>query len=61
MRLQVFNQWGEKIFESTNRLNGWNGEAKGKQQPSGVYVYTLHVVTTTGQVIDRKGAITLVR
>jgi gliding motility-associated-like protein len=61
LHLQVFNQWGEKVFESYDKNTGWNGTCKGKQQPSGVYVYTVHVTTTAGQVIDKKGSLTLVR
>jgi gliding motility-associated-like protein len=61
MQFQIFNQWGEKIFESSNKSVGWAGTVKSKPQPAGVYVYTLRVTTTNGQTIDRKGSITLVR
>ncbi len=61
LHFQVFNQWGEKVFETDDKSIGWTGTYKGKPQPSGVYVYTLKLVTTAGLVIDRKGSVTLVR
>ena len=61
LHFQVFNQWGEKVFETDDKSIGWTGTYKGKQQPSGVYIYTLRLVTTAGLVIERKGSVTLVR
>jgi len=61
IRLMVFNQWGEKIFESADLNTGWNGTQGGKPQPSGVYMYVAEVVKNTGERIIRKGSINLVR
>ncbi len=61
MRFVVFNQWGEKIFESTSQLTAWDGSHKGKPQPSGVYMYVCDITLNTGERIQRKGAINLVR
>lgn len=61
LRLMIFNQWGEKIFESNSQQNGWDGTYKGKQQPVGVYVYALSMTMTDGSVVNKKGTITLIR
>jgi len=61
MRFVVFNQWGEKIFESFDQNNAWDGTHKGKPQPSGVYMYVCDITLNTGERIQRKGAINLVR
>lgn len=61
LRMQIFNQWGEKVFETSDKSTGWNGSYKGKQQPVGVYVYVVRIVTTGGTTVDRKGSITLIR
>src|ERR1019366_5516519 len=37
--LQVFNRWGEKVFETTDLFDGWDGTYKGMQQELGVYVW----------------------
>lgn len=61
MRFTIFNQWGEKIFESTNQATGWDGTHRGKAQPSGVYIYVCDITLRTGERIQRKGSINLVR
>lgn len=61
MQFMVFNQWGQKIFESSNQSIGWNGTYKGKAQPSGVYIYVAKFTLLDGSVITRKGATNLIR
>ncbi len=61
MKFVVFNQWGEKIFESNNQATGWNGTYKNKPQPSGVYMYVVQVTLKDGSTMVKKGSINLVR
>jgi gliding motility-associated-like protein len=61
MQFMVFNQWGQKIFESNNQRSGWDGRYKGKMQPSGVYIYVSKMTLIDGSVITRKGSVNLVR
>jgi gliding motility-associated-like protein len=61
IQFYVFNQWGERIFESNSLSNGWDGTYKGKKQPVGVYVYVLKAVNTEGIILERKGSVTLIR
>jgi gliding motility-associated-like protein len=61
MKFAVFNQWGEKIFESSTQSFAWDGTHRGKQQPSGVYMYVCDITLTDGTRIQRKGSINLVR
>lgn len=61
LRLLIFNQWGEKVFESNNQMNGWDGRYKGKPQPSGVYIYVADVLMENGTRETKKGTINLIR
>jgi gliding motility-associated-like protein len=61
MQFMVFNQWGEKVFESNNQSSGWDGNYKGKPLPSGVYIYVMRWTHINGSVNEMKGSITLVR
>lgn len=61
IQLRIFNQWGEMIFMSQNIGIGWDGTHRGKQQPVGVYVYTLKVVLRDGTIVNQKGSINLLR
>ncbi len=57
----VFNQWGQKIYESSQQNRVWDGTFNGKQQPVGVYIYICRLELLNGTVETRKGSINLVR
>lgn len=61
--LLVWNRWGERIFETTNPLKGWNGRKNnvGELQQNGVYVYQLTYTDPRGKPIEIKGFATLIR
>ena len=61
MRLRVYNQWGQFLFESNNIQNGWDGTYKGEVQPNGVYVYQFEAELNDGTKTTKKGTITLLR
>ena len=61
MQWRIYNRWGEKVFESTNPADGWNGYYKGKLQPMDVYTYTLDVIFSDGNKVKKTGDITLIR
>lgn len=57
----VYNRWGEKVFETENKQEGWDGTIKGEKAKMGVYVYYLWVRCYTGDIFERKGNVTLIR
>jgi len=59
--LQVFNRWGEKIFESDNQNFGWDGTYQGVLQNPGVYTYFVDIEYLDGKEISKKGSVTLIR
>ena len=69
IRFAIFNQWGEKLFETSNpTLNAalgcyevWDGNAQGKQQPTGVYVYAASIIYNDGKSESKKGTVNLIR
>jgi len=61
MNLMVFNQWGEKVFQSRTPSIGWDGNYKGKPQASGVYIVVARFTLVDGTVIDRKASLNLIR
>lgn len=44
--LQIYNRWGERIFESSDVNVGWDGTYKGVQVPNGMYTYLMRYLTT---------------
>ncbi|HMG81776.1 MAG TPA: PKD domain-containing protein [Ferruginibacter sp.] len=61
MDWKIYNRWGQLVFESTNKENGWDGTFKGVLQPMDVYTYTLQVQYTDNKLYTKTGDITLIR
>jgi gliding motility-associated-like protein len=58
----VFNRWGEKIFETQNPTEYWNGWMGNTPVQEGVYVYVATGKNRfTQQELKRTGTITLIR
>ena len=60
-KLEIFNKWGEKLFESTDYRVGWDGYYQGELMPQDVYVWKVEVKFSNGEVVERMGDITLIR
>ncbi len=59
---QVFNRWGEKVFETTNPSQGWDGTYKGQILNRGVFVYYIEAnCSSNGETIIKTGDVTLIR
>ena len=56
----IFNRWGEKIFETENTQEFWDGSYKGESCQQGVYVYIISYITENGINVYR-GTVTLLR
>jgi gliding motility-associated-like protein len=61
MLFRVFDRWGEMVFESTDRLIGWDGTFRGKQLDPDVYDYYLQAICIDGDESIIKGNITLMK
>jgi gliding motility-associated-like protein len=60
--LQVYNRWGEKVFETSVPGDGWDGVFKGVQQELGVYVWTCQYQLKGQTKLNLvKGNVTLMR
>lgn len=57
----VYNRWGNKVFETTDINQGWDGSFNGKPQPAGVYVYVIEAIADTGAPVRKTGNVTLIR
>ncbi len=59
--LQVYNKWGELIFNSNDVTQKWDGTYKGKKMPNGGYVWKLNYVNRRGMKIYEQGSVLLIR
>ncbi len=60
-KLQIYNRWGELLYESLDVSRGWDGYYKGTLAQQGVYVWRADVTFTDGKQVIRAGDLTLLR
>lgn len=60
-RFAVYNRWGNKVFETRNIDEGWDGRSNTIPQPLGVYIYQIDAFTIDGEYFTRTGNVTLIR
>lgn len=60
-KLVIHNRWGEKIFESEDISQCWDGTFKGSEAATGTYAFNLFIRQIDGSQINKTGTITLVR
>lgn len=56
----IYNRWGNEIFVTKNANAKWNGTFKNKDQPTGVYIYTVKLKNPCGEFY-KKGTVTLIK
>ncbi|HQW11749.1 MAG TPA: gliding motility-associated C-terminal domain-containing protein [Saprospiraceae bacterium] len=61
-KLLIFDRWGQKVYESSNYNNDWEGnDAGGNLLPDGGYYWVLQVRETGGTVQNYKGSVSIIR
>lgn len=58
---QVFDRWGNKLFDTVNPDEGWDGSYKGKSADIGTYYYIIKLGYPNDVVETYRGDVTLVR
>lgn len=59
--MQIYDRWGEKVFETTDIYQGWDGKYKGNIATQGTYVWVIRLETPEGKMQNEKGLITVLR
>ena len=58
---KVFNRWGQLVFETKTRRDGWNGTIAGSPQPTSVVVWEVQAIGVDGRTYTQRGTSVLVR
>ena len=53
--IQLFDRWGELVYESNDIKFCWDGNYKGKALDNAVFAYKVKATTITNETIDKKG------
>ncbi|PJB14258.1 MAG: hypothetical protein CO118_09505 [Flavobacteriales bacterium CG_4_9_14_3_um_filter_32_8] len=60
--LQIYNKWGQKIFETKDLNEAWNGRVNnsGKMCQVDSYVYVILFQSASGEEFSKRGVVTLI-
>jgi len=61
VELRVFNRYGQVVFKTEDLAQGWDGSYKGEPQEIGNYVYYYIAESLSGDMLEGKGDIALLR
>jgi len=59
--LIIYNRWGNKVFETTDIAQGWDGSYNGKEQDNAVFVYYITATFTNTETVGEQGNISIVK
>lgn len=59
--IQIYDRWGEKLFESDDPKVSWDGTFKGKTSQMDAYVYMIEYKGFDNKRVIRNGTVTLLR
>ncbi len=59
--IQIFNRWGEVVYESDEVKNGWNGRIRSAPAPQGTYRYKVNFEIPDGNFRTQVGTFVLIR
>ena len=57
----IYDQWGRKVYESTDITKGWDGYVGNKIGDIGTYFYYIEATGTDGIEYKKKGSVNLIR
>jgi gliding motility-associated-like protein len=57
----IFNRWGQQIFQTTDKFQGWNGTHKGLKQDENTFIWKCVYQFENEQTQVRKGSFILIR
>ena len=59
-RFEIFNRWGQKLWQGINKNDRWDGMYKGERVPSGTYVYKIEY-TCLGDSFRKSGSFNILK
>jgi gliding motility-associated-like protein len=59
--LQIFNRWGQLLFQTEDKTEGWDGYYKGVLSKNDVYIWKVKYTDIVGERDSEMGTVTLVR
>ena len=58
---RIYDRWGKGVFSTVNPTIGWDGKLAGVLQHTGTYVWMAEGIDYKGNLVQRKGTVTIIR
>lgn len=58
---KVYNRWGQLLFQTKTKRDGWDGKLNGAPQPTSVVVWEVRALGVDGRTYTQRGTTVLVR
>jgi gliding motility-associated-like protein len=58
---EIFSRWGQMVYSSNDKTQGWDGTFNGVKQPVGTYIYQISIGCSKGRTLQMSGNVTLLR
>jgi len=58
--MEVYNRWGQVIFQSKSYNDRWDGTFDGVKAPQGTYVYRVTAMGITGKRTTKDGSVNVI-
>jgi gliding motility-associated-like protein len=58
---QIFDRWGQRIFDTNDIEEAWDGKSNGQYCPAGVYVWEIFYEDSKKTKVTNKGTVMLLR
>jgi gliding motility-associated-like protein len=59
--IEVFNRWGEMLWKTDDKYEGWNGQYRSQDCQQDVYMWVIKVTAYDGEEYQYEGTVTLLR
>ena len=59
-KMQIYNRWGQLIFETSNANDRWDGTFLGDKVPMGTYVYKVTASSPNGMRQNKEGNVNVI-
>lgn len=60
-KMEIFDRWGSKLFETSDPLVGWDGRKGSQAMPQGTYTFLIKAEQGNGHTFEERGIVMLVR
>ncbi|MDZ7878003.1 MAG: gliding motility-associated C-terminal domain-containing protein [Saprospiraceae bacterium] len=59
--MQIYDRWGNRLFQTSDTAQGWDGKHNGTNMPQAAYTYYIRLVQSNKEIIEKTGVVMLIR